>query len=316
MTLRWVVVGVCLLVVSGCGEGGLSSQDFEAAFEQATCERATRCGLVTDVDTCAQGSTWDGSQALASLAAGRAGYDGDSASACVEAVRAASCVETHDAIPPCDDVFTGALHDDDTCWFDFECASRRCVKVECDRQCCTGVCMEPSGEGAACQAASDCQGGLICEGLEGEPATCHRRVALGAHCETSFECDPSAYCALVFSPTDVPLGGTCLARSPQGGVCDAGFPDESCLGVDEFCNPPAELCTSRGAPGESCEFLHAGLSIRGDTCRFEGTCDPDTRRCAAWPAAGAPCLQGRCAAGYQCDTNDLCVLGEVPAVCP
>jgi hypothetical protein len=311
-----MVVATCLFALASCSGDGLSSSHFQAAIEHATCERAARCGLVTDVDTCERGTAWDDSQQLASLAAGRTGYDDERARACVDAVQAASCVDTGAAIPPCDDVFTGALADGDTCWFDFECGSERCVKVQCDRACCTGVCMERSGEGAACQAAADCSEGLVCEGLDGSPSTCHRRVARGGECASSSECDPGAYCAIELGPTDVPLGGTCLPRSAHAATCDGGFPSESCLGLDDYCDPDLLVCTARVAVGGTCDFLHAGLSRRGDSCRLESSCDADTRRCVAWPEAGAACRLEQCAAGYACDRNDMCVPAAVAPVCP
>jgi hypothetical protein len=318
MTSRLMVLAACLALAAGCGADPLPLADFPEAFEHATCELSARCGLVSDIASCEQGTAYDGSQVQASVAAGRASYDGEAAGACIDAVAALSCAALSRDLAACDDVFTGTLVDGATCWFNFECASDRCVKVQCDRQCCTGVCMPRSGEGAACQSAIDCAPGLICQGEGGGlPSTCHRRVAAGEDCMTSADCGPDAYCSIVFGPSDIPEGGTCLQTAAPGLACDGSFPDESCQGVDEFCDPDTQRCVARAAVGAACDTLHAGLSFRGDTCRFEAYCDfSGDRTCRDWPAAGMPCQNELCARGYQCDTNDMCVPTPVPVACP
>jgi hypothetical protein len=208
----------------------------------------------------------------AAVDAGHIKFDGEAAKSCMDEISQAGCTFTafprHDV---CQDVFVGLVAVGGSCVISDECVGGGdCLASDstCDRSvsCCPGTC---------------------------EPG--HTKVALGAHCRSTLDCDDDAYCT---STTQV---CTALATS-EGAACDDLF---GCTG-DLLCNVDAQTqqyttCYRPAARGAACvasSFL---------PCADERDyCDPTTNTCAALPGVGQACGTGAACVAYATCSNSTC----------
>jgi hypothetical protein len=299
-----------LLVVTGCGDPPIATEDYPAAYTKAYCERAVRCGLASDEPSCAVGASVELGQAVASVAAGRATFDSDVARACLDGLASPGC--DFEPGPACGHEFAGLREDAEACFVNGDCRSGNCAQVSCDSACCEGVCTARSGVGASCQSSAECAEGLECKVGE-VTASCQPLPGPGEHCDFQGECPSGYYCSLDFSPTDAPLGGTCERAGGHDEPCEAFFPYDSCVERDQYCERSTDRCTTRVGPGDICMFLTSGLRPAGSTCQLDATCTMN--RCVLWPVGeGTPCTE-QCGYGYECTSAGVCRATPAPQVC-
>jgi hypothetical protein len=235
----------------------------------------------------------------------------------------------------CEAAAPGTLTEGERCFDDAEC-----VGGWCDLASCPGKCIPFRPSGGPCEAHVECGHASVCLAVgEGaahcvplgnrdaqcdearpclEPFACVGGVCAepagassGASCLGDADCGSDARC----------VDGRCLLKSGIGGPCTAGvslFPSPSpdcrgslvCAGVrfdDEGrveqegrCAVPSEL--QEPCYPDAVEFVDGvALNTSADGCYFGLVCDPATRRCAAGPGPGEPCLAGRCAQDSYCD---------------
>ncbi|MEZ4382940.1 MAG: hypothetical protein R3A79_16560 [Nannocystaceae bacterium] len=305
--------------------------DLEAlprALSDAYCERAIECGEFDDADLCARyygieqdfENWWLTADVRRSLDSGVTIYNGEAAYACVEAVRAASCLPLgferalyEDA---CAEIFEGTLADGELCWADAQCGSLACDidYFACDQACCAGTCTPTPRAvlGEPCPAGY-CVDDSIC----GDDLVCVPRQGIGAGCVDDYECADDLTC----------LGDTCTIPREFGQLClgeacgDIGLTCDTtrntCVGVlyaGALCNPDVDLCgaglhcdpntnTCRGGPGVGGACVYdcddASLYCDGAGLGIDGTC-------RQLKADGAPCFYGFECQSWYCDDAGLC----------
>lgn len=222
-------------------------------------------------------------------------YDPAQASACVEAIRAASCDEMDDPSigAQCYPLLRGTRGGGEPCTSSWDCES-----FECDTSAgCPGVCEPLLGLGDACGSMIDnCDIGLDCQ--EG---TCQPEAPLGEAgdpCEIDWDCDNDLYCR--------PEDSVCAARLGAGEPCTQ---HASCAG-GHYCAPQGmwtcELVQPVSVAGQPCnpgEYLICDLSQELD-CAIS-TADYEPHTCQPVRAQGEPCLAEDPVSGlqllYPCD---------------
>lgn len=292
----------CLLLVVFVGCGGLSSEDYVEASEDAICDYFVRCGLfATEVDCHAylDRNSIDDPNVEAALDAGKVVYDEGAAQDCVNSLSSLSCDRTAlfgDELEICSGVYTGTLAEGAACGFSGECISDNCVKGTCTMACCLGTCGPARtlpGLGQPCTAL--CENDAYC----GADSICHTPLLYGAPCDTFDSCASGLYCSTTL--------GTCEFLPHVGEACDA-FGGCAELGV----NCVSGTCTAAGLPGDPC--------TNNSQCSTFYTCNGS--QCALHPTLGMPCTSqcsdaswcnettGRCEAqkanGMACTFNDEC----------
>ncbi|MBK7861167.1 MAG: hypothetical protein IPJ65_21655 [Archangiaceae bacterium] len=178
----------------------------------------------------------------------------------------------------------------------------------------TSRCVAKGPVGGACTAGYECRSGLVC--LNGQCATrpgggpgqpcdeprvgndcpvdlrcdaaplatdgghCTARLARGAPCSTSDDCQPGLLCRGAPSyPYDGGMG-TCGGFPTIGEPCDSS----TSLCLTGWCDPQSKRCAPSLAPGASCDPAHPGC----DFARNQ-VCDPTTHACIDRKPLGASC---------------------------
>jgi hypothetical protein len=268
---------IAAIVLTGCGPGSVTLDDYPEAARGAYCSYMAECGVVEDVETClATNIGFDftindldlrlSASRRAAIAMGKIRYDGESAKRCLDALGVArGCDPTAEIsrVRPdeCLEIFSGRLHGDEECARDDECISRQCEVADCEDACCTGVCVGDS------------------------PPV---RAQLGESCEVA-ECDNGLFC-----DEDT---GICVALKSQGGFCVSIA--QCRFGLS--CNQSGECVGNLPTLGQACS----------GPCRDEGTqCSASGRTCVAVGLVGAPCeMTSDCSPFYVCNAGKRCSAG-------
>ena len=181
------------------------------------------------------------------------------------------------------------------------------------------ACVLPAPKGGACDLSSTTDGtyqtcalGLYCasaptDGGAKIPGKCVKPGAIGA------ACDHQRYggylpVPLAPLPSACVAGAVCTATTSTSGACIAkpavGSP---CPGLGD-CGDHQRCITDRAHPNGTCQ----AAGTVGNVCIYYLACDAglvcDSTHsldgtCALAPAAGSPCIAGRCAAGNACNTS-------------
>ncbi len=288
-----LALGLVMLV--GCGGGGIAIDDVPDAVRGEYCQFLTRCHLVQSESECKSlniGLDFHiGASLRAAIDAGKVHYDGDKLGECYGDFGDQSCDRTsEDARAPngkaCDEAITGTVGAGGVCAISEECISRECDVPDCPDACCQGTCTGDTPPptrvalGGTCIESSDCARGY-CD----IASTCVALKAAGTSCSSISECDYGLACAGTMR--------TCKALPTLGEAC----PDSACRDLGTYCNA-SMICAKVGLPGDACV-------TRAD-CSAAYVCDP-TSHCALGPREGEACSNTlRCSQyGNFCNTATM-----------
>lgn len=230
--------------------------------------------------------------------AGRLGYDGVAAQACLDALDTETCdgFRFMNDVPECSALFTplvdegGDCYPDATVYFSVTGAPTECLDGYCDtanRQVCPGTCEPRKSNGAACVSTAECQPDSYCDGTE-----CQSRVDLDAPCSYGDACRPDLVCSWL--PAEEI--GICKRPSEPGDACSDSEP---CVG-GYFC--AAGECQSKVETGEECLQHHQCWN--DELCIDRDADGPDPRTCGEVGAEGAACGSSlECQEALFCDTS-------------
>ncbi len=303
---------VCLAsfgaAVAGCDDGApkpIELAAYRAELEAAACELAVRCELSPDASTCRATRFADRAtlQLLADVGFGVVSYDAAAGRACVEAVRAAPCLDTaqatSDLAAACAGVFQGTLSSGEGCFVGAECTSGYCDRADCKPDtCCAGACAPNPGraaEGEPCDMLA-CADDLVClPDATTNLLTCVATLGNGAPCSLDLACGDEQACD--------PGQGTCYQLSPAGGACNPALAGRTCLASDEACGDDGR-CGPKPDVGEACGKQGA---CKGYAVCAEGTC-------AARPVVGEDCSALPCLGELAC-VDGLCQAPGATPIC-
>jgi hypothetical protein len=303
-----------LVVLSACGSGGTSPDDFFGEIPSAICEGEVACGGAPDVGSCEDAlAPFDDTSTLTILAGVDDGvilYDEDAAEACLATLATDSDCRFPGGpatLSPCAEVFTGTLEVGEACVSDFECAGLTsfCLPADeaCDPsiECCAGTCeisFTPVALGGECTPqgiGSDCDFGLVCaEGF------CATPTPEDATCTDLFECEAFTYCDVT---GEAP---TCIRPAGTGEDCSNEELIPCALLTDE-CDEVSLTCVALPGPGETCLEECLGFA----TC-IEGLCEQN-------PGLGEACgigdLDPQCLVDLICDGGTCADLSTPGTAC-
>lgn len=305
-TAFWLAVtAMALTACGGDGPSGsaIAIDDFPAAYQAATCEVWTGCGLSPDVATCnatvSAASFVEVATLVAAVKRGTIRYDSVATRACLDGFDS-GCGS---ATPPaaCEQALQGQLAAGSACVNSTECAAAGyCDKEQCPgNTCCAGTCVARVPAGGSCAGGGRCAAGTFChEGV------CTENLPLGASCTAVGGCEPPGFCEIPAGATT----GTCALWDAAGSRCDpARF--SPCGRIDERCDPTSNRCVKVGGVGAPC-------AVMGDCARY-ARCVQGV--CTAAPTAGGACtadVERSCQGTLTC-TNETCVApAALPACVP
>lgn len=277
-------------LLGACGSSASTALgDFDEAVQRASCERLARCSLFPDVASCLSYFRLPLNVSIpAAVDAGKARYDAEQASDCIERAAQRSCDLTSGdlraQVGSCGRVFAGTLPGGTACSLDAECASGTCTfPADCPESgCCTGACREvaaPGAAGAGCAKDRDCQGNLVCA----KDKLCRSIGGAGDDCAADRECGDGLAC---IDPKPM-MPGTCRPLPHLGEEC----PYLRCADEGLRCDSSGtHRCVALGLPGSPC--------ASGADCSPYMECNPETRMCQATPSLGEPCTANCQGASY------------------
>jgi hypothetical protein len=198
---------------------------------------------------------------------------------------------------------------------------------------CGGVCPKKCGNGKGCDSGTDCTS-LYCDTNDANP---NGSAGSCKPCSDDTQCPSGDFCQLA-------LGGKCVPKSPNGGLCDAANGCQSGFCVDNVCcnvacDGACQACSSAVDPSitsGTCGVVAAGAKSKGDACGIyfcdgkAGTCptacakDADCSKdahcdqtklvCELDKAFGTPCTFGNeCVGAEYCVDATCCQQMECPA---
>ncbi len=262
-------------------------------------------------------------------------FDASKATACLQAIRTASCDEflfdpdanLLSSIPACRETIGGSKAAGEACRSDIECAN----DLYCDTSMsCPGVCAAPIAAGMPCRDGQQCAGSNRCfisrSSTDGM-GTCTAPVGEGESC--NLESGPPCGGALQCRTTGSGTSGTCQKEIDIALTHSRG---ETCSFMAGLCESGLACYLMTGATSGTCngndiaEGMPCPLAVP-DPCDDGLYCDGDPMTatmgtCKKLPAAGEPCGQlfspfgdgpyedGVCGPGLLCDltaTSPVCV---------
>jgi hypothetical protein len=246
---------IAVAFASGCTSSSsvTTLDDLYAQLADALCQKEATCGGIgrSETSACVQ-------QVLASvmhaqaydyrgaLAARRIVLNGDQGSACIAALRAASCTNgLIDAFgtDACAHIFTPEVATGGACQNSVECIAGYCSAQTSG---CTGACVAFIPTGASCaNATGNCATTDFCEPISG---LCTARGGAGYSCMGTSYCQSGLHCVGV-QPGGMP--GTCSERAGVGSACASSYDCAGGLFCNTFTNSPS-VCQAVLSPGASC----------------------------------------------------------------
>ena len=320
------------MTLSACAEAPLDYETYLHDYDIARCKRRVRCAVISDVEGCLQRLTdplTPDPDVRDAIHLEKMTFHVDAAAACIEWIENVTCDVTSPEFRrpnACNQIFTGALHDGETCAFSDECISNECWDgdVPCTDACCTGTCAgdiapEFGHLGDRCRLS-----GCI-DSRCGDDGICAPFRTEGELCEESAECDYGLGC----------VNGVCTALAGAGEACsvsgcrDYGFvckewPSFACepggLGLahcldDSDCSPMYRCETSSNNIDTYFCTQRVALAV-GSECRwFETPCAPpafckysggSVGRCTLPLANGERCGGDAQCESQRCDDLGVC----------
>ncbi|HET7501991.1 MAG TPA: hypothetical protein VFK02_13335 [Kofleriaceae bacterium] len=279
---------------AACGAARtIDYRDLAGELERARCERFVRCAVFPDEASCVGYLRAAADTSVAgAIDAGKIRYDGEAASACVDAIARQSCdltAEDARARPAaCDRMLAGAIAGGEPCQIDAECVSGTCEPSSgCPESgCCAGTCrpaQAPAGDGGGCAQDGDCRDGLVCA----TDRTCRTPAGPGEPCAADRECAAGLGCINPLST----MPGTCRPLPHLGEPC----PYLRCADENLRCDETQASCVALGLPGAPCG---------GDLeCSPLLECDATSHACQVLPSLGMPCTRA-CQGQAFCQHDD------------
>lgn len=295
--VRSLAIAMFVTSVAACGDDGISLADYNSVSLDARCDYYVRCGSFPDSETCRayfERDAIDSPNIEAAIEAGKTRYDGAAAARCFAALDAASCDQTTRSArvpdPSCKRIFVGTGKPGDSCGFDSECESSRCLVVDCPDACCLGTCGSAHPEaalGESC-AQAGCVDDAYCATAD---SICKPLLPEGASCTLPSECEYGTSCVLTED------SGPVCKRLPQlGEPC----PDGACAEMGVRCGSSG-TCVAGGLPGNPC--------TSNVDCSTFYVCNLTTMQCAPQPARGEACT-------FSCGDDSWCNSGTCDAPKP
>jgi len=166
------------------------------------------------------------------------------------------------------------------------------------------TCVALVAKDGACEDSEECQPGLACapKSASDEDKTCQTPKALGDPCfEPSQPFGGQSPCATgVCGILDGTQSAKCLEWKKMGEACESSW---QCGLIDSVCI--GKKCVPMPKTGEACADI--GFA---KLCDMASACDPASGKCVAPPTSG-PCLNNRCAEGYNCSCADSQCMSQV-----
>jgi hypothetical protein len=296
---------LALCALAACGGGGSTDvEELPAAYAQALCARAVRCGEAPEQGSCEKELRTGElerlfQQVVVDVKAGKIKYDGSIARRCLDLVAGVSC--TRDGLfelgrhEGCQMLVQGTVARGGACTNSNQCADRGiCTKKDCQPgdACCQGTCApRPKAVGDACTGSSDCPADAYCAFGSTLAGVCKPRAAVGQPCDGFSTCVVGAFCA---SAGD----RRCVAYLKDGEACTAS---SECASTTSTCESTTKTCRPRAKPGAAC--AEATDCVSYATCT-NGACvvRPTIGESCSVPDAGAlaqltVCRTGQCQGG-------------------
>lgn len=184
-----------------------------------------------------------------------------------------------------------------------------CAKVTCAAGLyCSGgfdgsVCKDLSTEGQPCDFGPQCAGDLSCVSNDG-PNVCTKSGKEGDSCTSPSMADTGKDgCAKgLICGTEVTVKGPAMKCQPVRKLGEACVSDFQCGGIDAGC--VASKCAILPGKGGACTPSDP-MKGKYFVCLPSLVCDPTSLKCDTPPAAGKPCVEGKCADGLVC-VEDVC----------
>ncbi len=274
-----------LAMLAACG--GVGRDDFVAAWIDADCERAARCGEYVSKEACVahdhvtRAIDQDLLDLIQMVASPRISYDAGEGAACIERRRNASCDRTsadwRTIAASCAPAFRGEVPTGGVCYLDAECRDSACPARNCSEpRCCARTCAEqprPAQRGESC-SERPCVEGNFCNDFQ----VCTELLPAGSMCNLFFDCAYGLSCD----------GGVCENPPGRGESCvDGGC--ENWFG--DRCAPASGTCERLATAGEPC--------VWGADCQLPFLCVSSV--CVDPPEAGESCAEG-----VFCRSNAYC----------
>lgn len=163
-----------------------------------------------------------------------------------------------DNLVPAECVMKGTLGNNESCFYEGQCASSFCA-VPLDSTAC-GTCQSPANADENCDAMTWCSAGLTCAGT----GKCLVASKLGEPCSMAQPCQTAFAC----------MAGKCTERVADGETCSPTV--GNCL-VYHNCNGQTKVCEpikQQAQAGEDCGYLSDGsleACVRDLRCRLVST---------------------------------------------
>lgn len=281
------------------------SEEFAAAYTEAVCSFAVRCGVMPDQSSCTR---WPELKAtrdrlVAAMEAGRIRYDPAAGERCFDRYANLPCLNGSPTEPAlaglCERMFEGLVPVGGACFHSRDCdVNGNCRETVPARGCspAEGICRTynnpPRPQPGRCRNDRDCTHETFCRLDRGDPAspegTCEARRRTGEPC-LGAECAAGNACIFLIAS-----GATCVAAAADGQPCVADCLTLGSLCIDHVCRPRSKV-------GEACALLASTpgpstcwdyLACIGGICRRR----PEVgEACSA--ADGPPCFGGQCVDG-------------------
>ena len=275
MRSAWSRLGFLALLNAAAGCHGspssssasvIAPDQFAAQRAAAVCAFTQRCQAISSYAACDPAAlTTAGGTFSRTASAGRVSFDAGHAQACLEAINALACPIYAAAFdsslldpPDCQATVAGQVAVGGDCYGTGECA-----KGFCDLSSCPGKCVAYAQTGTACSAVStpcDFGAGLRC--IKGH---CAARLAAGAGCGNSADCQPGLFCSYA-SPRQCTAYGTGSAGAACRSIeeCAQGF---YCLR-----SRTGRACTAQVQAGGACAEDGAHVGAVASECALGLVC--------------------------------------------
>ena len=339
--------------LSGCGDddGGdsLPLSEVESRYTEAMCNKLMECPdnwmlgvMITNTQECIDIMSMMGGDMgemfgyfTQAVQDGRAEYDGEMGSKCLDAIESTTCDEFFndpDGPEECETTFTGLLADSESCRADIECAGGWCDT----RSSCPGECATLVAENGSCEDGEECEWGFSC--IDGTCVPSPGPLAEGEECDFDGpECAYGLFC-------DEEGSGECIPLKGEGeecywdGECER---DKMCLEtgcttvtvltqVGDECDPENEARVCDFFAGLVCQFGIGEGGMEFTECveaAGEGQECFDSENSVVTPCDmrdqlycdfqdTATCLPKK-AGGEECEDNEECISGwcEMDGTC-
>jgi hypothetical protein len=323
-----------------CGSTPSTAEAWETCRHKRFCETHVHCStsnLFASVQDCIAADNvqlggadpfdaFDASDAVLSVAAGRASIDVAEFTQCLREFSPQRCTTAATAAA-CGLRYIGTVADGQGCSSDVECRSpgATCTS-QCTNSCCLGTCTPRANLGDPCTEYGECEPGLICSFFS---QTCVTGDVDSA-CHV-IDCDAGNWCDMRSKTCklDLPDGAPCLGQDDGLDQCSgetvcAGKPSKTtprCLRATSVGDKCGNLCRGNlscdlSAPDPQGLGVCRSLPVLNEACSIDSGCIGANVYCAhgtcvTRPGLGDMCPDGTCRPGLFCTGQ----LGDAMPIC-